>query len=84
MSVLCEALFASDLQPSERPGAVEIRAAITRAVSTLTSHGCVARMAQEFGDNPRAAADRMQWVRDAVDHTSQYLDFRRDPPAGWI
>jgi hypothetical protein len=25
--------------------------------------GCVAKMAQEFGDHPSAAASRMRWVR---------------------
>jgi hypothetical protein len=25
--------------------------------------GCVARMAQEFGDHPDAAATRMRWAR---------------------
>ena len=25
--------------------------------------GCVSRMAQEFGDHPDAAAERMRWIR---------------------
>jgi hypothetical protein len=29
--------------------------------------GCVSRMAQEFGDHPEAAADRMRWVRRLAD-----------------
>jgi hypothetical protein len=25
-------------------------------------HGCVSRMAEEFGDHPDAAAERMRWI----------------------
>ena len=28
--------------------------------------GCAARMAQEFGDHPEAACDRMRWARQVV------------------
>ena len=51
----CEALFASALQRSAAPAAESVTAAISR--------GCVSRMAQEFGDHPQAAAERMRWVR---------------------
>jgi hypothetical protein len=32
----------------------------------LGAPGCVALMAQEFGDHPEAAMDRMQWIRQLV------------------
>jgi len=37
--------------------------AITRAVQQFGIGGCVGRMAQEFGDHPDAAAERMRWAR---------------------
>jgi hypothetical protein len=58
----CEALFASGLQPSDAPSADMVAAAINRTVQQLGVHGCVGRMAQEFGDHPDAAAKRMRWV----------------------
>jgi hypothetical protein len=37
--------------------------AIDRAIGRLGVRGCIARMAQEFGDHPDAAATRMRWAR---------------------
>jgi len=59
----CEALFASALQRSAAPAAESVAAAISRAVRRFGTCGCVSRMAQEFGDHPQAAAERMRWVR---------------------
>jgi hypothetical protein len=59
----CEALFASGLQSSDAPTAVTVAEAITVAIRQFGVRGCVARMAQEFGDHPEAAAERMRWVR---------------------
>ena len=59
----CEALFASALQRSAAPTAESVAAAISRAVRRFGTHGCVSRMAQEFGDHSQAAAERMRWVR---------------------
>ena len=59
----CLALFASGLQPSDAPTAETVAQAINRAIRRLGVHGCVARMAQEFGDHPDAAATRMRWAR---------------------
>ena len=58
-----EALFASWLQPSDAPTADTVAAAISRTVRQFGSQGCAGRMAQEFGDHPDAAAERMRWVR---------------------
>jgi len=57
----CEALFASALQRSAAPAAGSVAAAISRAVRRFGIRGCVSRMAQEFGDHPQAAAERMRW-----------------------
>jgi hypothetical protein len=61
-----EALFASALQRSDTPTPEVIDEAIRRTVRRLGVHGCAGRMAQEFGDHPEAAAERMRWVRHLV------------------
>ena len=62
----CAALFASGLQHSDAPGAEAVAEAISRAVRQFGRRGCAGRMAQEFGDHPEAAADRMRWARRLV------------------
>ncbi len=59
----CQALFASALRRSAAPAAESAAAAISRAVRRFGTRGCASRMAQEFGDHPQAAAERMRWVR---------------------
>ncbi len=66
MDARCEALFASGLQGSERPNTEAAAEAISRAVRQFGIRGCASRMAQEFGDHPEAAAERMRWVRLVV------------------
>jgi hypothetical protein len=56
------ALFASALQRSDSPSAATVAAAIRAAVTDLGLGGCVDRMAQEFGDHPEAASERMRWA----------------------
>ena len=56
------ALFASALQPSDAPTAAMAAEAITATVQRFGIHGCVNRMAQEFGDHPDAATERMRWI----------------------
>jgi hypothetical protein len=63
----CEALFASGLQRSDTPTAEAVAEAISRTVRQFGVHGCVSRMAQEFGDHPEVAADRKRWVRQLAD-----------------
>jgi hypothetical protein len=63
----CEALFASGLQRSDAPTAETVAEAVSRTVRQFGIRGCVNRMAQEFGDHPEAAADRMRWVRRLAD-----------------
>jgi hypothetical protein len=62
----CEALFASGLQLSDALTAVAVAEAISRAVRQFSIGGCVSLMAQEFGDHPETARDRMRWVRQLV------------------
>ena len=58
-----DALFASVLQRSDNPGAGQVRKAIAAAVCAYGDLGCVQRVAQEFGDHPEAAVNRMRWAR---------------------
>jgi hypothetical protein len=69
----CEALFASELQPSDAPSADSVAAAIRATVARFGIGDCALRMAQEFGDHPEAAAERMHWVRSLLG--------RRPPPS---
>jgi hypothetical protein len=62
-TVWADALFASVLQRSDNPSAGQVWKAIAAAVRTYGSLGCVERVAQEFGDHPEAAVDRMRWAR---------------------
>jgi hypothetical protein len=57
------ALFASRLQPSDAPAGDAVAEAISWAVRQFGARGCAARMAQEFGDHPEIAVDRMRWIR---------------------
>jgi hypothetical protein len=63
----CEALFASDLQHSQHPDPTDVRTAVARTITRLGETACLARVAQEFGDHPEAAAARMRWAREAVE-----------------
>jgi hypothetical protein len=66
----CEALFASGLQRSDAPTAEAVAQAISRTVRQLGTRGCASQMAQEFGDHPEAALDRMRWVRQLIGEIS--------------
>jgi hypothetical protein len=66
----CEALFASSLQPSDSPTPAVLAEAISRTVRQLGIRGCASRMAQEFGDHPEAASDRMRWIRQLAGQAS--------------
>jgi hypothetical protein len=80
----CEALFASGLQRSQAPTAEAVAQAISRAVRQLGTRGCASQMAQEFGDHPEAALDRMRWVRQLIGEVSAppaLVRARRSGPA---
>lgn len=67
----CEALFASGLQRSDTPDADRVAEVIGHAVRQLGTRGCAGRMAQEFGDHPEMAADRMRWVRQLAGEVAE-------------
>jgi hypothetical protein len=66
-NVRSDALFASPLQPSNDPNSDQVRLAVTEAVRRYRSRGCAAVVAQEFGDHPEAAVERMRWSHRIVD-----------------
>lgn len=57
-----EALFASVLQRSDRPSPDQVRKAVAAAVRAYGGRGCAELMAQEFGDHPETAVERMRWA----------------------
>ena len=60
---LAEALFVSQLQPSDRPSADQVRAAIEASLLAFGGiDGCAARCAGEFGEHPEVAVMRMRWA----------------------
>jgi hypothetical protein len=61
-----DALFASTLQRSDEPSAVQVKQAIVAATRAFGDLGCAARVAQEYGEHPETAASRMRWARTAV------------------
>ena len=63
------ALFVSGLQRSDDPTCEAVADAVSRTVRQFGVSGCAGRMAQEFGDHPEAAIDRMRWIRQLVDAT---------------
>ena len=79
----CEALFASALQRSAAPTAESVAAAISRAVRRFGTRGCISRMAQEFGDHPQAAAERMRWIRQLAAEAATPATCEPGPETAW-
>ena len=67
----CTALFASGLQRSDALTGDAVAEAVRLTVRQFGVRGCAARMAQEFGDHPEAAIDRMRWIRQLVAESSR-------------
>jgi hypothetical protein len=61
-----EALFVSDLQPSQCPSRRTVEETVTAMLLRHGSDGCAAGVAVEFGDHPEAAVQRMSWVRSEL------------------
>ncbi|MGN6792496.1 MAG: hypothetical protein ACTHJW_08915 [Streptosporangiaceae bacterium] len=73
----CEVLFASGLQRSDTLTASVLTEVISRTVRKLGHRGCISLMAQEFGDHPEAAAERMRWIRQLTDEAFASRTVRR-------
>lgn len=74
--LLAEALFASDLQPSQTACAETVRAAVTLTLLRHGSDGCAAAVATEFGEHPDTAVQRMTWARQTLTTAYQTLTTR--------
>lgn len=61
-----DALFASALQRSDEPSAAQVRQAVAAAMNALGGLGCVARVAQAYGEDPETAVTRMRWACTTV------------------
>ena len=61
--VWAEALFVSVLQRSDRPSPGQVLKAVAAAVCAYGGRGCAELVAQEFGDHPETAVERMRWAR---------------------
>ena len=62
-AVWAEALFASVLQRSDRPSPGQVRKAVAAAVRAYGGRECAGLVAQEFGDHPETAVQRMRRAR---------------------
>ncbi|WP_250036985.1 hypothetical protein [Paractinoplanes maris] len=69
-----EALFVSDLQPSQCPSHEAVEHAVTAMILQYGSDGCAAEVAVEFGDHPEMAVRRMHWVHTEL---NEVLEPRR-------
>jgi hypothetical protein len=61
-----EALFISDLQPSDCPSQNAIEQTVTAMLLCYGSDGCAAEFAAQCGDHPDAAMRRMSWARSEL------------------
>jgi hypothetical protein len=66
-AVWAEALFVSVLQRSDRPSPGQVRGAVAAAICAYGDRGCAELVAQEFGDHPETAVERMRWARAVAD-----------------
>lgn len=76
-----EALFASPLQPSDTLTAELVADAIGSTVRRLSSTGCTSRVAEEFGNHPQEASERMRWIRQLASDLCGCLYFPTAAPA---
>jgi hypothetical protein len=63
-----EALFVSNVQPSECPSRKTVEDAVTAMILRHGSDGCAGGVAAEFGDHPESAVRRMAWACEELDH----------------
>lgn len=57
-----EALFLSDLQPSQRPTPARVAAVIDACLRKWGPTECAAAAAAEYGEHPDTAPARMRWA----------------------
>jgi hypothetical protein len=75
--IAAEALFVSDVQPSECPSRETVERAVTAMILRHGSDGCAAVVAAEFGYHPDVAVRRMCWVREELRGVAVHVTQRR-------
>ena len=65
-AMLAEALFVSPLQPSDSPTVEQVNTAVEAMLLLHGSDGCAELLAQECGEHPHGAAERMRWSLTTV------------------
>jgi hypothetical protein len=78
---ICEALFASPLQPSDTLTAEMVADAIGSTIRRLSTTGCTSHVAEEFGHHPAEASERMRWIRQLAGDLCGCLYFPTAAPA---
>jgi hypothetical protein len=73
-AVRAEALFASMIQSSDLPSAIEVRGAVATTLRRLGIRGCAAEVAGEYGEHPDTACARMAWALATVRETYRPRD----------
>lgn len=76
-----EALFASPLQPSDTLTAESVADALGSTIRRMGAAGCISHVAEEFGNHPAEAADRMRWIRQLTSDLCGCLYFPTAVPA---
>jgi hypothetical protein len=70
-TIRAEAVFVSDLQPSERPTPGQVAVAVLASLRAYGgATGCAAAVAAEYGEHPETAVARMRWALSLVDTDS--------------
>jgi hypothetical protein len=75
-AIWAEALFVSVLQRSDRPRPGQVRKAVAAAVCAYGDRVIAELVAQEFGDHPDTAVERMRWARAVADEVFTPLPLR--------
>ena len=71
-TVRAEALFVSDLQPSQRPTPRQVATAVLASLRARGgATGCAAAVAAEYGEHPETAVARMRWALALVDSDAE-------------
>ena len=76
-----EALFASDLQPSQNPAPEQVRRSVAVMLRRHGRRWCAARLVEEYGEHPDTAIARMAWAVRTIGDC--YPEVRRYPSSKW-
>jgi hypothetical protein len=78
-AVWADAVFVSGLQHRDELSPGQVRQAAGAAIQAFGCSGCAGRVAQEFGDHPETAVNRMRWARAVAREAFQDPALEADP-----